>query len=264
MTRRPENGPVDSLRSEGIEVAIADMDDRASRDRVIRGADGVFSVQNFYETGPEREVEQGRNMAAAAAAAGVDHFVYASVAGSTLGTGIPQFESKGRVERYIEQLKLPATILQPIFFMDNLVQFFPPTTDEHGGLTVSMGLDPATRVPMIATEDVGAVTAAVFADRDVWLGHSLELAGDVVTPNDIVATVERVTQRPTTYVQVPSDEMRAIDQSLAELYDWLNASPYRTDPDHTRALDPMVMDLESYLRSVGWDENTVFDEPAWG
>jgi uncharacterized protein YbjT (DUF2867 family) len=48
MTRRPENGPVDSLRSEGIEVAIADMDDRASLDRVIRGADGVFSVQNFY------------------------------------------------------------------------------------------------------------------------------------------------------------------------------------------------------------------------
>ena len=32
------------------------MDDRSDIDRVLEGAYGVFSVQNFWETGYEREV----------------------------------------------------------------------------------------------------------------------------------------------------------------------------------------------------------------
>jgi uncharacterized protein YbjT (DUF2867 family) len=70
------------------------MEDRSSMERALEGVYGVFSVQNFWETGYDREVQQGKMVADAAKAAGVEHFVYSSVGSAHRQTGIPHFESK--------------------------------------------------------------------------------------------------------------------------------------------------------------------------
>lgn len=63
----------------------------------MEGAYGVFSVQNFMETGFEGEVRQGKALADAAKAAGVQHFVYTSVVSADRHTGLPHFESKWQI-----------------------------------------------------------------------------------------------------------------------------------------------------------------------
>jgi hypothetical protein len=47
--------------------------------RVLEGAYGIFSVQNFWETGYDREVQQGKTVADATKEAGGQHCVYSSV-----------------------------------------------------------------------------------------------------------------------------------------------------------------------------------------
>lgn len=90
----------------------------------------VFSVQNYWMPEPsiDREVQQGCNIIDAAKRASVKHFIYTSMGGCTKeagpwrrrgGTGIPQFESKRRIEEHLKESGLPYTILRPAFFMDN-------------------------------------------------------------------------------------------------------------------------------------------------
>ena len=51
------------------------MEDRSAMERVLEGAYGIFSVQNFWETGYDREVRQGKTVADAIKGAGVQHCV---------------------------------------------------------------------------------------------------------------------------------------------------------------------------------------------
>jgi uncharacterized protein YbjT (DUF2867 family) len=119
LTRDPEKPEAQVLTEQGAEVVQGDMEDRSAMDRVLEGTYGVFSVQNFWEVGYDREVQQGKTVADAAKAAGVEHFVYSSVGSAHRQTGIPHFDSKLEVEEYVRQIELPYTILRPVFFMQN-------------------------------------------------------------------------------------------------------------------------------------------------
>src|SRR5215218_9722039 len=119
LTRNPQKPEAQALADQGAEVVQGDMEDPSAMERLTEGAHGVFSVQNFWETGYDREVQQGKTVADAAKAAGVEHFVYSSVGSAHRQTGIPHFESKWEVEEYVRQIGLPYTILRPTAFMQN-------------------------------------------------------------------------------------------------------------------------------------------------
>jgi hypothetical protein len=53
----------------------------------MQGAYGVYAVTDFFRNGLDKEVQQGRAVAAAAARAGVEHFVFPSLALSEQNTG---------------------------------------------------------------------------------------------------------------------------------------------------------------------------------
>src|SRR5437667_8711354 len=79
LTRNPQSRKAVELSGKGVELVRGDMDDCARLKSVIKGAYGVYSVQDFWSVGAKREVQQGKNIADAAATSGVEHFVYASV-----------------------------------------------------------------------------------------------------------------------------------------------------------------------------------------
>ncbi|MGZ9235072.1 MAG: NmrA/HSCARG family protein, partial [Anaerolineales bacterium] len=119
---RDENKPAaQELDSLGAELAAGDMDNRAELEAAFQGAYGVFSVQNFWlpNVGFEGEIRQGKNVAEAARAAGVQHLVYSSVGAAHRGMGQKHFESKWIIERYIHSLDIPYTILRPAAFFEN-------------------------------------------------------------------------------------------------------------------------------------------------
>ncbi len=151
-----------------------DMDDRSDIDRVLEGAYGVFSVQNFWETGYQREVQQGKTVADAAKAAGVEHFVYSSVGSAHRQTGLSHFESKWEVENHVRELDLRYTILRPVFFMQNWEMMRGMVL----GGTLAQPLDPDKPFQQVAVEDIGAFAAIAFENPDRWIGQEVDLAGD--------------------------------------------------------------------------------------
>ena len=94
LTRSPEKPEAQALAEGGAELVRGDLENRASLDQALEGVHGVFSVQNFWESGYEREVQQGKTLADAAKAAGVRHVVYSSVGSAHRETGISHFDSK--------------------------------------------------------------------------------------------------------------------------------------------------------------------------
>ena len=120
MTRKPEGDASRELASQGAEVVAGNLDDEASIRKALSSAWGAFAVQNAWEVGVEGEETQGERFAKAAKEAGVQHFVYTSVASADRGTGIPHFENKFRIEETVRGLGFPShVILRPVFFMEN-------------------------------------------------------------------------------------------------------------------------------------------------
>jgi hypothetical protein len=148
-----------------------DLDDRASLERARRGGYGVFSVQNFWLPGVgfDGEVRQGRALADAAAAAGVRHFVCSSVGGAERNTGIAHFESKWLIGQHVRTLCLPATVLRPAYFMENLRR---PGRGPKDGVP-AMELKPTTALQMIAVDDFLTKFGKAFQYNNVRCGSSL-------------------------------------------------------------------------------------------
>src|ERR1035438_5526300 len=119
LTRDTSKPPAKALAQAGAELIQGDLNDPSSYKRALEGAYGVFAVQNGMEAGFEGEIRQGKALADAAKAAGVQHFVYSSVVSADRNTGIPHFESKWEIEQHFSKIGLPFTILRPAFFMQN-------------------------------------------------------------------------------------------------------------------------------------------------
>lgn len=105
--------------------------------------------------GTEAETEHGIAIADAAVSAGVPRLVYSSVGGAERHTGIPHFESKRRVEEYLESTPISVRLIRPAFFMDNLAgQEGAPRLPLPGGIPLQM----------VAVRDIGTVAAAALLD----------------------------------------------------------------------------------------------------
>jgi len=109
LTRDPNKAAARALADAGVEVLPGNIDDRASLDRAMAGAYGVFSVTAFWEHGYDAEIRHGKAVADAALAAGVKHFVYSAMGGTDRDTGMRHAESKWEIEKYVEAKSLPAT-----------------------------------------------------------------------------------------------------------------------------------------------------------
>ena len=169
VSRNPAGARAQALRDVGVEMVQADMGDRSSLDRTLEGAYGVFSVQNYWMYGYGPEIRQGINVADAAHAAGIQHLVYSSVGGAERNTGVSHFESKWRIEQRIRELGLPATIVRPVFFMENLLVGAPRSREP---LTMRMPMLPDRPLQMIAVTDIGG-QALVFDDAGRFRGEAL-------------------------------------------------------------------------------------------
>ena len=107
LTRNPNGHAAKQLSGQGVEIVQGDLEDPASLEQAAHGVYGIFSVQDYWVAGFQREVKQGKNLADIARKTGVTHFVYSSVGGAERNTGIAPWETKWEIEKHIRQLGLP-------------------------------------------------------------------------------------------------------------------------------------------------------------
>src|SRR5579864_5156497 len=179
LTRDPGGHAAQALTQKGVEVVQGDLEDAASVVRAAAGVYGIYSVQDFWAVGAKREVQQGRNVADAAKKAGVNHLVYSSVGGAERNTGIPHWESKWEIEKYIRSLELPVTVLRPVTFMEGYY-----IDQVEIGILKGKLVDPVRAdkpYQTIATNDIGAFVALAFERPEEFTGKELEIAGSELT-----------------------------------------------------------------------------------
>jgi uncharacterized protein YbjT (DUF2867 family) len=111
LTRSPEkaNFPI------GVTPVRGDLLDADAMRQALTGVKTLFLL---VSNAPD-ELTQAINTLGVARAAGVQGIVYLSVTRSGEYTDVSHFTAKHAVERMIEQMDLPATILRPSYFFQN-------------------------------------------------------------------------------------------------------------------------------------------------
>ena len=245
MTRNPDQPAAEKLRELGAEVVAGDFDDADSLQRALDGVDAAFSVQNMNE-GIDAEERWGIAFADAAKEAGVRHVVYSSVGSADRNTGIPHFESKWNIEEHIRTIGLPATILRPVFFMENWR--YNRDAIENGQLPGA--LSPETKLQQVATEDIGRVAVRAFSNPEEWIGKAVEIAGDELTMEETAGALGREIGKDVTYTQIPWDVLQQhVGEEMTTMYRWFEDAGYTVDIDGLREEVPELQRLEGFLQT---------------
>jgi uncharacterized protein YbjT (DUF2867 family) len=180
-------------------------------------------------------------------AAGVHHFVQASVAGSDAAQGVKHFECKGVIERYVDELGLPRTFLGEVFYMDNFAD------PKEGGMILPFlagSLRPETRLHMIAVDDIGAIATVVFENPGEYLGRKIDIAGDRLTVAGMRDTYHRVTGRRARRWAIPGFVARLISGEMVRQLRWNNDPGWRFGLEESFRIHPGMTTFERYLREL--------------
>ena len=252
LTRDPSQDEALALEDRGATPIEGNLEAVDTLESAMDDVDAVYCVTNFWEHGYEAEVEQGVNAAEAAAAADIEHYVYSSVGGAERDTGISHFDSKYEVEQRIEELDLPATIVRPVYFMQNLEGMRETILDG----TLAMGLERHVPLQLVDVDDIGALVAEAFADPEQYVGESIELAGDEHTLEGMAIRFADVTGVDVLAEHVPVDDVRAsLGDEYAEMFEWFNQRGYESELSALRAEhDVDFTRFEEYLETAGWSD----------
>jgi len=258
LVRDPHSPAAGALREAGASLVAGDLDDPASLRAAMDGVHGVFLVLTMMagpRISPEgviAEERRGKAVADLARESRVGHLVYSSINGAGARSGIPYYESKARIEEHIHALGIPATILRPVSFMDNFATYNRPLLQD-GELVVGLAVRPDLPVQLISVRDIGAFAAIAFARPGEFLGRTVEIAGDILTPPQIAGAFSRACGLPARFRQTPIEQVRAFDPQLAQMFSFFNDHPSGlTDLPALRAEHPDLMRLETWLRATEW------------
>lgn len=247
------------LRDAGANLIEGNLDEPASVRAAMKEAYGVFmmltpmSGVHITTEGIAAEIRWGTTVVDLAAELSIAHLVYSSVRGAGQDAGVDYYTAKEAIEERIHQAGIPATILRPTFFMDNLQAFNRPVLDDSGELVVNLAVRSDIPISLVSTADIGAFAAIAFDRPAAFTGRTIELAGDYLTPSQIAETVGRHAGLPARSHQVPVAQVKAFDEHVGQMFAHFNDDPDGAlDIASLRAEHPGLMDLATWLHSVQW------------
>ena len=253
LTRDPSANVARILAAKGVELIRGDLEDPPSLEAAVSGVYGVYSVQDFWSVGARREVLQGKNLANAAAKAGVEHFVYSSVGGAERNSGIDHWESKWEIEKHIRKLGLPVTVVRPVAFMENYY-----VDQVEIGILKGKLMDPIRAdkpYQTIATDDIGAFIALTFERPREFLGVEVEIAGSELTNQQAAEVFSRVLGKRVKFQKLPMPMVRLVlGKEFYQMFRWFNDAGFKADIADLRQRYPdlQLRTLEQWLYDEGW------------
>jgi uncharacterized protein YbjT (DUF2867 family) len=203
-------GRVTALASLGARVHNGSHSDSAGLEETARGSDGLF-----WMTPPGYAIEDypgfQRRLAAEGAAlirrSGVARVVNLSSFGAHLPDGTGPIAGLGAVEALLDDAATHITHLRPVVFYENYLSQAAAIRDAG---CVYMPVSGQTRVPMMATRDVGALAASRLCDTR-WTGRGvLGLHGPAeLTFDEAAELIGQGVGRAVKHVAVPPERARA-------------------------------------------------------
>ena len=224
IARDVKSDKAKALAAAGAEVVAGDVDDRDSLTRAFTGAYGVYGVTPFWaHMSGDKEFAQAKNLADAAKAAGVKHFIWSTledmrqwvpVSDPRMPTlqgkyKVPHFDAKGEANALFTERKVPTTFLNTSFYWDNFIYFGAgPKKGSDGVLAITFPMGDK-RLPGIAVEDIGRCAYGVFKEGVALIGKTVTIAGESLTGAQYAAAFTKALGQKVVYNDVPPDVYRS-------------------------------------------------------
>lgn len=253
-----------AARDAGVEIREGDLDDREALDRAAAGVDAIFGVTvPFGAGGVESEIRQGRNLISVAAARGA-FLVHSSVRGAHRppADGVAHARSKSVIESELRASGIPATVLAPCYFMENLLDV--AFTRLRDGI-LALPLTPDRLLDQVTVADIAGMVVHAVECPDELAGRRIELASDAVTGTQAAAILSRVLGREVPYRQLPLEQVRRwAGADISAMFQRLEETTEYVDTDALRAAYPQVgwHRFADWARTVDWD--TILAPPSEG
>jgi uncharacterized protein YbjT (DUF2867 family) len=248
LTRSLESPKAKSLATRGVELVKGDFDDVASLRTALAGVSAAYSVQQWTEKGGTAAEElNGKRFADAVKASGSPHLVYSSAEGVERKSGLGHYESKWAIEQHIRGLKLPATILRPVGFMD---AFGAPAMQRGmflGMFRANFGL--SHRIQFVATYDIGWFAARALEDPERYAGRVIPLAGDELSVGDIITTFKTITGRKPWVAPIPTFVARKMmPKDFLDMFRWIREKGFDADIAQVRQEYPQLLTFAGWVK----------------
>ena len=249
LTRNSSSASARQLASLGAEIMVGSLDDVESVRKAVKGVDGVFSVQNYWEptTGYNGEIRQAMNLAEAARDADVGHFIQSTMATADNFVGVRHFQSKRQVEQRLDAMRIRHSLLGPVYFMENLLD--PKMGGKMTFPTLSGTLRKNTALHLLSSEDIGLAVREIFFAPDRFLGQRVNLAGDQLTVPEMKSTYRDVTGKSPKWFSVPAFCLRFLAKEFADQLAWHNRTNVQFSVADSRVLFPHLQSFEAFLQA---------------
>lgn len=194
----------------GVDVIQGDLLDVDSLRAALSGVSTLFLLNGVVAD----EFTQALIALNVAREAGIERIVYLSVIHSDVYVNVPHFAGKFGVERMIEAMGLPATILRPAYFMDNEITVRDVVTG-YGVYPMPVG---DKGLAMVDARDVAEVAAIELIRREQASGplpttHINLVGPDTLTGADAAAVWSDVLGRTIAY---GGDDTAGFEQNLRQ------------------------------------------------
>jgi uncharacterized protein YbjT (DUF2867 family) len=237
-TRNPFSEKARLLSDNGVRMVRADFSDPSTLVSAMKGIDTVFAMSTPYEKGTAIEAEQGITLVRAAADAGIEHLVYTSVGDADRNTGIPHFDSKFKVEEFIRETGINATIIAPVFFMDNLKSPWYAPALKEGKFTHAV--PPQRKLQMISLRSIGQFAASIIARGKEMYGKRFNIADDELSGTVTAQILSEITGRTIVYQGFSPEVMMEQNRDFALMYEWFDRVGYSADTTFLKTNFPEV------------------------
>ena len=269
ITRDTNKDKAKAMAAAGAEVVSADLDNVESLKKAFAGAHGVYAVTNFWEHfSGAKEIQQAKNIAEAAKAAGVKHVIWSTLEDtrklmSADDKRMPMLQEKYRVPHFDAKAEansafagVPTTLLVTSFYWDNLYMFgLAPKKGDDGKLawTFPMG---TSKLAGIAAEDIGKVAYGIFKAGNQYIGKTVGILGEALTIEQMGKALSKVLGvGPIQYNAVEADLYRSFgfpgaDEmgNMFQVYrDFEKEALAARSLETTRKLNPALQTFEQFI-----------------
>jgi uncharacterized protein YbjT (DUF2867 family) len=249
LTRRTDSEKAQGLQKQTAELVKGDLNDLNTFQNHLKEIDGIFSVQSF-ENGVDQEIKQGMDLANLAKQCGVNHFLYSSVAGADLNTGIPHFDSKYKIENHIKQLGLPYTIIRATSLFENFL--IPDVRSRILKGKLASPINKSKTLQFIGAVDIGEISTDVFLNKNKYLGKTITIGSEEMDMQQVAVTFSEVLGKEISYQNLPMLIVRLVmGKNLYKMFKWINGNDavFIKDIDLFKKENPNLTSLKQWIKT---------------
>ncbi len=223
LTRDANSEKAQLWKNQGVNIVEGNLNDSTTYQSEMKKSDAIYFVQSLQRK--NSEIQQGKKFIDTVRSNNIKHLVYSSVLGADLNTGIPHFDSKYEIEKYIISSNINYTILRPASFYENYL--IPKVANSIKKGKYISPLNKTCKQQMIGVDDIGKIATQVILTLDKYLSRTLSIATDENQIGNLPQLFSEAINKPVQYKKLPGFIVRlAMGNDLHKMFKYMNQNDF--------------------------------------